>query len=660
MSHLNHFTFSPLVTAITTLGLGIFILAKGRWKTSLYLVFALYSFSISLWSFCSTKFSPSFQDPYLVWGRLLHVGAIFIPPFFIHFVFEFLKEKDKKIIYFSYLTAMLFLYLDLFTKTFITGITSKSFYSYPTPGITYPFYFLFFIGTTIFGLYKLYRASLTAAGSRKNQIKYLFWSSLFGYMGGLKNFTILLGLEIFPIYPYGTYAIPIYVLIVTYAIIHHHLMDIKVFIKKSSLIIGSGVGLTAAVYYANALFNSFLEGRFGPWGSKIPLILGIIIFIYVSIYALRLREKEVRQELEDERTKLNNLVSRIEGADRLKEVFVYIPHHITVLTSIDYAAIAFIKEEEFSVAYQIRGVSDHTGGGLREKLKGYIIADSRLMQMLKDGQIVKYSDVGNAEIGKTMEYINAHLIVPSISGFQLLGFLILGKKEGGYDQHDIDFFKDLAQRAAAYLDKLIHHEDNIRMLEIFKESSLKEIDEKDNYTYWHTKRVAQYSLMIAKNKKIYPLIRKISTGLWGLALSAELHDIGKKCIPDEILKKQGALTNAEYRIMQSHSEKGLEIIYKYSAYLKKDIILGVVQHHENYDGSGYSKGLKGVDIHLYAHIIHLADVFDAMTSNRPYRAALSVDRAVAEMEKYKGVQFHPQVVDTFLEELEKQPELIKK
>jgi len=235
MNYFNHFTFSPLITAIATFILGLFVLFKGRWKKSLYVIFALYTFSISLWSFCATRFTPDFQDPYLIWGRLLHLGAILIPAFFIHFVSEFLGEKNRKIMFISYLIAGIFLGFNFFTRLFIKGTTNKAFYSYPTPSSIYPFYFTFFIICVFFGLYKLFRASLIATGTKRNQIKYLLWSSMFGYLGGLKNFMILVGLEIFPIYPYGTYAMPIYVLVVTIAIIKYRLLDINIALTRAGI-----------------------------------------------------------------------------------------------------------------------------------------------------------------------------------------------------------------------------------------------------------------------------------------------------------------------------------------------------------------------------------------------------------------------------------------
>jgi len=655
MNSFNHFTFSAWLTSIATLLIGVFVLFKGGGRKKVYILFSLYSFSIAWWSFCVTKFSPSFQDPSLIWGRLLHLGAVFIPVLFLHFVLEFLGEQRKIVINVSYAITAIFLICNFFTRYFITGITVKAAYTFPTPGIVYPFYVTFFVGSFLFGLYELFRRFRIAPEAERNQIKYLMWATLLGYTGGLKNFLILIDVHIFPIYPFGTYAIPVYVLIVAYAILKHHLMDIKILIKRTTLIALAGILPAAGFYYVILFTEDYLKQMFGNNWWIIPSILGACIFVGIlklTTYLLTMREKELKTYQDN----LRELLAKIDETNRLREAFVFIPHYITKITEIPYAAIAFIEEENFSITYKVQGLSDYTKSGLRVQLKDYAVTSGHLIQMLKDNHVISYNDAPPT-VQEAMNFLGAKLIVPCISGYQLLGFVILGEKKGGYSPEDIEFFESLSKQAATYMDKLLHQENNMRMLEIFTDDSLKEIDTKDNYAYWHTKRVAQYSLMVARNKNISPLIRKTPTGLWGLGLSAELHDIGKKYIPDEILKKKGSLTKEEYMIMQTHAEKGLDVIYKYSSYLKKDIIAGIVEHHEHHNGKGYPKGLEGDEIALYARIIHVADSFDAMTSNRPYRKGLALEVAVEEIEKNRGIQFNPQIVDAFIEELDKRPEL---
>ena len=128
-----------------------------------------------------------------------------------------------------------------------------------------------------------------------------------------------------------------------------------------------------------------------------------------------------------------------------------------------------------------------------------------------------------------------------------------------------------------------------------------------------------------------------------------MHDLGKIAIPDHILLKPGRLDPDERSVMESHSTIGSDLVSNLSLYKAgREYIL---YHHERYDGRGYPHGLAGEDTPLGARILAVADSYQAMTSDRPYRKALPVDVAVAELQRCRGSQFDPQVVDAFIAEL---------
>src|SRR5262249_35628056 len=138
-----------------------------------------------------------------------------------------------------------------------------------------------------------------------------------------------------------------------------------------------------------------------------------------------------------------------------------------------------------------------------------------------------------------------------------------------------------------------------------------------------------------------------------------LHDIGKIGVPEQVLGKQGPLDAQEAEIMQRHPAIGARILEKLD--LLKDAAPIVLHHQERWDGDtssaypGYPSGLKGESIPLGARIVAVVDAFDAMTTDRPYRAALSAERAVEELRRQRGRQFDPRVVDVFLQVLAEQP-----
>jgi putative nucleotidyltransferase with HDIG domain len=134
-----------------------------------------------------------------------------------------------------------------------------------------------------------------------------------------------------------------------------------------------------------------------------------------------------------------------------------------------------------------------------------------------------------------------------------------------------------------------------------------------------------------------------------------LHDIGKLGIPDRILLKESGLSDEEWTVMKTHSELGAELLGHHESY--REVSQIVLAHQEHFDGTGYPNGLKGKEIPLYARIIAIADAYHAMTSDRPYRKALSPETAVQELLKYSGQQFDPTLVKAFVDGLQKEGEI---
>lgn len=180
------------------------------------------------------------------------------------------------------------------------------------------------------------------------------------------------------------------------------------------------------------------------------------------------------------------------------------------------------------------------------------------------------------------------------------------------------------------------------------------VEAKDSYTEGHLRRVSEYAVAVGSR-----------LGLRGKDLemihyASMLHDIGKIGIPEEILRKQGPLNEREAEIMRRHADIGARLLEKLD--LLRDAAPIVRAHQERYDGAmdetrypGYPMGLRGDDIPLGARIIAVVDAFDAMTTTRPYRAALPVDSAVGELRRQSGRQFDPRVVEAFIDELAERP-----
>jgi putative nucleotidyltransferase with HDIG domain len=167
------------------------------------------------------------------------------------------------------------------------------------------------------------------------------------------------------------------------------------------------------------------------------------------------------------------------------------------------------------------------------------------------------------------------------------------------------------------------------------------LDLKDRETEGHSKRVTAFTIAIARAMGLPR--EQINT----IARGAFLHDIGKMAIPDKILNKPGKLEADEVTVMREHAYHGYQMLRKIPFLAEASEI--VYSHQERYDGTGYPRGLKGKEIPLGARIFSIADTLDAITSDRPYRPAQSLQAARVEIEKWSGRQFDPEVVKIFLE-----------
>ena len=230
---------------------------------------------------------------------------------------------------------------------------------------------------------------------------------------------------------------------------------------------------------------------------------------------------------------------------------------------------------------------------------------------------------------------------------KIIGVLeAINKQErGGFNRADLSLFISLADQVAIALDNSRLYQELEEMFFQTTDSLADAIEKRDPYTGGHTQRVTQYSLAIAKYLRLNPLEKK-----W-LKITSVLHDIGKVGIEDQILRKPERLSPDESEIIKRHCNIGVEII-KHIRQLRESIP-GVKYHHEQLDGKGYPNGLKGEEIPALAKIIAVADTFDAMTTDRPYRIAMEREAAVKELEKCSGTQFDEKVVEAFIQAYQK-------
>lgn len=207
----------------------------------------------------------------------------------------------------------------------------------------------------------------------------------------------------------------------------------------------------------------------------------------------------------------------------------------------------------------------------------------------------------------------------------------------GFSQNSMKVLNFYVKIISDFYAQLIFHERQTKMYDEIVSALVSAIEVNDKYTEGHAQRVRQYSCAIANELKLSRTqIRNIST-------AALLHDVGKIGISSEILNKPGKLTEEEYSTLKLHAMYTKNILDNISDF--SEIANFAYNHHEYYDGTGYPQGLSGNDIPIESQIIQVADAFDAMTSERAYRKALSKNEAIEIIRREKGKQFNPEIVE---------------
>lgn len=403
-------------------------------------------------------------------------------------------------------------------------------------------------------------------------------------------------------------------------------------------------------------------------GSKVPVeirthpvkIQGktLILGLARDISARKGAEERTKRLL-DQQTCINELALELGNVSDIDRIYESIYRHVSVLMDAKSFIISFYDEEEqllragcalfqdkafdvtklppIPLAEEGHGTQSrviHTGEPLyvpdyrkaRKKGSTEYTVDSK--GTLRKGAPPE----GEEDITRSTLYVPLKLEGKVIGVMQ-----VQSNQLDAYSQEYIELLSGLANVAAVAIQNARLYMQIQSTLDGAIQAIAKATEIRDPYTAGHQQQVSLLACAIAEELGLSP------DRIQGIRVSSLMHDIGKMAIPAEILAKPGVLTDVEFNLIKAHTQAGADILKEIDSPWPLDEI--EIQHHERLDGSGYPNGLKGDEIMLEAQILGVADVIEAMSSHRPYRAALGIDAALAEIKSKKGTCYNSDVVD---------------
>jgi diguanylate cyclase (GGDEF)-like protein len=419
-----------------------------------------------------------------------------------------------------------------------------------------------------------------------------------------------------------------------YAILRYQVMDLQLFIRRG--IVYSVLALCVTGTYAVVLFvaTTVVQDQFGRSDVAVLAISGTI----VALIFQSLRDWLQRHiDLLFDRNYYDYRNQLLEFSQQMTEILV--ENDLGTLTAelvMKTMGPMHVRVYNFDALSEVYHCISSVGIAVPAGLEELTSLQPIIQQLNAAGGLLQLFDA---------EPDGPALTILLRKKADVVGLLMLGPKKADlpYSSEDISLMRTVANQLAVALD-------NARLYQRTRELYLSSIrtlaatvDAKDPYTHGHSERVSAYSRSIA-----------VALGLShedieSIELAGLLHDIGKIGIPDAILQKPGRLDPDERDMIMEHAALGAKIISENASLMPLAAL--VRHHHEWFNGNGYPDGLSGYDIPLGAAIISVADTFDTMTTDRPYRAAPGKEKAMAELERCSGTQFRPEVVKAFLETL---------
>jgi putative nucleotidyltransferase with HDIG domain len=654
---LNIYLLVPLAEVIFCLALLIVLTISGR-RHIARRPFSIFLFFMMLWGFLIFMMRASIDMAIaLVWEKFAFWAILTASLFFYRFTIAVTGARPNK--YFMYpLYFTYFVVLGLIpTGLVVSGMQMMWYGKAPIIGSFFPLYVLCACLPVIYSAVLIIRHHKHARViDDRIRDQYLIAGIAVMIIGATTDYLPALGINIYPLGVFGNIS---FCLIASAAMLRHNLLDMKVVLRKGvtyslTTILIFGV-FGSLVYLLSFFFQDFMS----PGAITITIVT---VFIAASLFQPVLSRLQHTVDRWFFRERYNHIQNLKEFTQKTK-------------VELDLEQLASSLVDTVAAGMQCQGVylllpspaSGHFityaySGGENQGEPHFSASSPLVMAMKQRDGIVDYNEIDTipsfvslpSHDRKNLENSGIELLVPLRSDSHLAGMLLLGKKisHEPYSLEERRLLQEVSTDVAVHIDNANHFENMKR-----KHSELQKamvgvthavsilVSSRDPYTAGHQRRVAELARAIAK---------EIGLSEWqttGVYIAGLLHDVGKVSVPSEILSKPGKITTSEFDIIKTHCRVGYDILRRID--FPWPVTRAILQHHERLDGSGYPDGLTGDDIVLEARIFGVADVVEAMSSHRPYRPALGLESALAEIRRGSGILYDSDVVEACLRLLKK-------
>jgi putative nucleotidyltransferase with HDIG domain len=648
---------TPLIEIIFCVALLVILMISGK-RHIARRPFALFLAFMSSWGFFIFMMrSSSNRLDALLWEKFVFLAILSAALFFYRFTIALTGTRPgKRVLYPLYISYFAITAL-IPTGLVVSGMQVMWYGKAPVIGPLFFPYVLCAYAPILLSLKTLighWRRSRIIDDRIRDQ--YIIVGIVAMFIGATTDYLPPLGINM---YPLGIIGNILFCLIATIAMLRYDLLEMKVVLRKgityslASLLV---FGIFGSLIYLLSRFSHTLMSPASLTITMVAVFIAALIFQpvlarfqpivdrwffrkrYDHIQALKRFTQETKGDLDLEQL-ASSLVNVVANGMQSRGVYLLLPSP----ASGNYTTYSYWGQK--------------SQGRLSFSANSPLIATMKQQNNVVDNNDIDVipSLVSLADSDRqTLVRNNIELLVPLKNNGKLSGMLLLSSKlsHEPYSNEERRLLRMVSTEVAVNIDNANQYE-NIKL----KHSELEKaiagvihavslvVETRDPYTAGHQRRVAELARAIA---------REMGLPEWqimGIHISGLLHDVGKVAVPTEILSKPGKINQYEFSIIKNHPQVGYEILRRID--FPWPVTKAVLQHHERLNGSGYPQGLAGEDIILEAKILGVADVVEAMSSHRPYRPALGLERALQEISQASGILYDSEVVDACLRLLKK-------